>query len=164
MDLEHLKGAYWMRLTSGENGTRLVAPVGVGEAVPTSQNMSELSSVEDTIDVAREDAEANVPMAVSTSKEPGAVERALTHVPFRSWCLSCVASRGADDHHRKTHNFSAPLRVECDFMFLSSQVQLATPGLTIFNMMDRESQSMAAAVAVKAGCVETVRSQSDVAN
>ena len=31
-------------------------------------------------------------------------------------------------------------------MFLSSRVHLASPGLTIFNTMDRESQSMAAAL------------------
>ena len=40
--------------------------------------------------------------------------------------------------------------MECDFKFLSSRVHLVNPGLTIFNMMDRESQSMAAAFTVKA--------------
>ena len=35
-------------------------------------------------------------------------------------------------------------------MFLSSRVHLTNPGLTIFNKIDRESQSMAAAVTVKA--------------
>ena len=137
----------------GENGTQLIAPVDLGEAVPTSQDLSEPPSVEDTIDVAREDAEANVPTAVSTPKECGTVERAkheLTHMPFRSWCFSCVAGRGSDDPHRKTDSYSGLPRVECDFMFLSSRIQLASPGLTIFNMVDRESQSMAAALTVKA--------------
>ena len=42
-------------------------------------------------------------------------------------------------------------------MFLSSRVHLVNPGLTIFNMMDRECQSMAAALAVKAASETLVR-------
>ena len=42
-------------------------------------------------------------------------------------------------------------------MFLSSRVHLVNPGLTIFNMMDRESQSMAAALTVKAASETLVR-------
>ena len=96
LDLEHSNGAYWMRLTRGEHGTRRIAPTELGDAVPTSKDLSELPSVEDTIDVSREDAEANVPTAVATPKEPGAVERSrheLPHMPYRSWCFSCVAGR-----------------------------------------------------------------------
>ena len=37
LDLEQSNGAYWMRLTRGENGTSTVAPVVVGDAVPTSE-------------------------------------------------------------------------------------------------------------------------------
>ena len=62
--------------------------------MPTLKDLSELQSVEGTIDVAREDADANVPTAVAAPKEPGAVERSpheLTHVPYRIWCFSCVA-------------------------------------------------------------------------
>ena len=143
-----------------ENGTSTVAPVDLGDAVPTSENLSDLPTVEDTIDVAREDAEANVPLAVPTPKEPRAAERArheLTHMPYRSWCFSCVAGRGADDAHRKSDNYTGPPRVECDFMFLSSRVHLVNPRLTIFNMMDRESQSMAAALTVKAASETLVR-------
>ena len=40
-----------------------------------SKDLSELPSVEDTIDVAREDAEATVLTAVTTPKELGAVEQ-----------------------------------------------------------------------------------------
>ena len=93
----HSYAAYWMRLTREENGTSTVAPVDLGDAVPTSKDLSVLPSVEDTIDVAREDAEANVLTAVTTPKEPGAVERSrheMTHMPYRSWCFSCVAGRG----------------------------------------------------------------------
>ena len=100
LDLEHSNGAYWMRLTRAANGTRTIAPIDLGNAVPTSKDLSELPSVEDTVDVAREDTEANVPTAVATPKEPGAVERSrneLTHMPYGSWCFSCVAGRGADD-------------------------------------------------------------------
>ena len=123
--------------------------------MPTSENLSDLPTVEDTIDVGREDAEANVPLAVPSPKEPGAADRArheLTHMPYRSWCFSCVAGRGADDAHRKSDGHTGPPRVECDFMFLSSRMHL-----TIFNMMDRESQSMAAALTVKAASETLVR-------
>ena len=70
LDLEHSNGAYRMRLTRGENGTRTVAPVDLGDAVPTSKDLSELPPVKNTIDVAWEDAEANVPAVVTTPKEP----------------------------------------------------------------------------------------------
>ena len=109
LDLEHSSGACWMRLTRGENGTSTVAPVDLGDAVLTSKDLSELPSVEDTVDVAREDAEANVPTAVTTPKEPGAVDRSrheLTHMPYRSWCFSCVAGRGANDPQRKSDGYS----------------------------------------------------------
>ena len=98
LDLEHSNGACWLCLTRGENGTSTAAPVDLGDAVPTSENLSDLPTVEATIDVAREDAEANVPLAVPSPKEPGAAERAryeLTHMPHRSWCFSCVAGRGS---------------------------------------------------------------------
>ena len=42
-------------------------------------------------------------------------------------------------------------------MFMSSRVHLVNPGLTIFNMMDKESQSMAAALTVKAASEMLVR-------
>ena len=70
LDLEHSNGAYWMRLPRGENGTSAVALVDLGDVVPTSKDLSELPSVEDTIDVAREDAQANVPTPVTTPREP----------------------------------------------------------------------------------------------
>ena len=53
-----------------KNGTRTIAPVDLGDAVPTSKDLSELPSVEDTIEVAREDAEANEPTAVAIPKKP----------------------------------------------------------------------------------------------
>ena len=64
LDLEHSNGAYWLCLTRGENGTSTVTLVDLGDAVPTSENLSDLPTVEDTIDVAREDAEGNVPLVV----------------------------------------------------------------------------------------------------
>ena len=68
LDLEHSNGAYLMRLTKWT-----LVSGDLEDAVPTSKYLSELPSVEDTIDVAREDAEANVSTAVVTPKEPGAV-------------------------------------------------------------------------------------------
>ena len=119
LDLEHSNGACWMRLTSGENGTSTVSLIDLGDAVTTWKGLNVFPSVEDTIDVAREDAEANVLAAVTTPKEPGAVEQLrheLMHMPNGSWCFSCVAGRGADDPHRKADGHSGPPRVECDLM------------------------------------------------
>ena len=79
LDLEHSNGAYWLCQTRGENGTSSVA-----DAVPTSENLSDLPTVEDTIDVAREDAEANVPLAVPSPKERGAAERARHETKSRN--------------------------------------------------------------------------------
>ena len=44
LDLGQSNGAYWMSLTRGENGTSTVAVV-LGDAVPTSKDLSELPSV-----------------------------------------------------------------------------------------------------------------------
>ena len=120
----------------------------------------DLPTVEDTIDVAREDAEANVPLAVPSPKEPGAAERArheLTHMPFEVGASAASQVEERTDAHRKSDGYTGPPRVECDFMFLSSRVHLVNPGLTIFNRMDRESQSMAAALTVKAASETLVR-------
>ena len=108
----------------------------------------------------REDAEANVPTVLTTPKESGAVKRSgheLTHVPYRNLGSSCVAGRGTDDSHRQSDSHSGLPRVECDFMPLSSRVQLASPGWIIFGTIEVESQSMVVAVAAKAASDILVR-------
>ena len=50
---------------------------------------------------------------------------------------------------------AGPPRVECDFMFLTSRVHLVYPGLTIFNMVDR--QAIGAALCVKAASEPLVK-------
>ena len=160
LNLEHSNGAYWMRMSRGENGTQVLAPIELENPVPTTSTMTELPSVEDTIDVAHDHPEAQIPTAVPSPKEPNALEKSrheLTHMPYRSWCFSCVAGRGADDPHRKSGGYTGNPRIECDFMFLTSRVYLTNPDLTIFNMIDRESQAMAAAVCVKAASELLVR-------
>ena len=152
-----------MRLTRGENGTRTVALVDLGDAVATSKDPSELPTVEDAIDVAREDAETNVPLAVPTPKESGASERArheLTRMPFRNWCCSCVAGRGADDAHRKSDGYTGPPRVECDFMFLSSRVHLVNGGSSHREGCGRDVGAM---LLGHVGRVETIKRQSSAA-
>ena len=116
-----------------------------------------MKTVEDTIDVAREDTEANVPLAVPSPKEPGAAERArheLTHMPYRSWCFSCVAGRGASSQVRWLHKTS---KSGMRFHVSVESGTSSEPWLTIFNKMDRESQSMAAALTVKAASETLVR-------
>ena len=131
-------------LTRVEHGARTVAPVDLGDVGTASENLSDLPTVEDAIDVAREDAEANVPLAVPSPKEPGS-ERArheLTHIMYRSWCFSCVED---------LQEWNA---ISC---FCPSRVHLVNPGLTIFNMMDRERNSKEAALTVKAASETLVR-------
>ena len=103
-----------MRLSRGENGTKILAPVEMGESVPTTKS-HELPSVKDTIDTLREEAEAQIPTAVASPKERCAGERCghgLMHMPYRSWCFSCVAGRGADDSRRKAGGYAEPPRIE----------------------------------------------------
>ena len=82
--------------------------------------------MEDTIDTMRDDTEAKIRVEEATPKEPGAAERSrhdLTDMPYRSWCLNCVAGRGVDDRHRKADGCTGP-RNDCDFNLLTSRVHL----------------------------------------
>ena len=92
LELEHSTGAYWMRLTRGENGSKVLASIEVqGTPMPETKVTSEVPSVEDTIGTRREDAEAQIPVAVLIPKERGAIERTrhdLTHMPCRSWSVA----------------------------------------------------------------------------
>ena len=72
LNLEHSNGAYWMRMSRGENGTQVLAPIELENPVPTTSTMTELPSVEDTIDVAHDHPEAQIPTAVPSPKEPNA--------------------------------------------------------------------------------------------
>ena len=111
-NFEHCNGAYWMSLTRWENGTKTVAPVDLGDPVPTSKSLNELPSVEDTIDVVREDAEANVPAVLTTPKESGAVERsAASQVEERT---TLTASQTATADRQGWSVTLCPCRVACN--------------------------------------------------
>ena len=141
LTLEHSSGAHWTRVARGENGTKVLAQIELRSSVPMTSVASELLYVEDTIDIARESAEAQVLTGVAVPKEPNAAERSrheLTHMPFRSWCFSSVAGRGTDDPHRKSEGHTGPPRIECDFLFLLSPVHLTNPTMTMFQTLDRE--------------------------
>ena len=50
------------------------------------------------------DTSAQAPRSLHVPKEPAAQERAaheLTHLPFRSWCKTCVRSKSRHDHSKK---------------------------------------------------------------
>ena len=53
LELEHSNGACWVRLLRGDIGTRILAPVEMGDSMPTMKAMSDLLSVEGTIDTMR---------------------------------------------------------------------------------------------------------------
>ena len=111
--------------------------------VPTTKDLIGFPSVEDTIDVAREDAEANVPTAVATPKEVGAVEQSrheLTHNAAQELVLHLRRRKRSGRPSPEVRLLQWTPRVVCEFMFLSSSVHLANPGLAIFNIIDRESQ------------------------
>ena len=111
------------------------ARVDLRDAVPTLKDLSEVPSVEDTFEVAREDAEANLLTAVTTPEEPGTVVRSrheLTHMPGRCWYITWFAGLGADEPHRKSDGYSRLPRVECDFMLLSSRLNLPSHWLAFF--------------------------------
>ena len=107
---KHSNGVFWMSLTRWEDGAKTVAPVDLGDVASTL-------SVEEAIDVARGDAEANVLTPVTTPKRSGGVKRPRherTHVAHMDRCSSCVAGRGADDSHRKSGSHNGSPREECD--------------------------------------------------
>ena len=150
---KHSNGAYWMSLTRWEDGAKTVAPVDLGDVASTLNSLNEPPSVADAIDVAREDAEANVPTLVTTPKWSGGVKRPRherTHVAHMDRCSSCVARRGTDDSHRKSDSHNGSPRVECDCMPLSSRVQLASPGWIMSNTIEVDGQTTAAAITAKA--------------
>ena len=60
--------------------------------------------------------------------------------------------RGVDDPHRGSDGYSGPPRVECDFVFLSSRVNLAGPGLTIFDMTDMDGEPINGSGSQCEGC------------
>ena len=114
---KHSNGAYWVSLTRWEDGAKTVAPVDLGDVASTLNSLNEPPSVSDAIDVAREDAEANVLSPVTTPEESGGVKRPRnerTHVAHMDRCSSCVAGRGTDDSHRKSDTHNGSPRVECE--------------------------------------------------
>ena len=58
---------------------------------------------------------------VRAPTQPTPQERAeheLTHLPYRSWCPTCVQSKGRQDHH-KTQQSRHPV-IQCDFAYIKS--------------------------------------------
>ena len=56
---------------------------------------------------------------------------------LQRWFFTCVAGRGADDHHSKATGTKSPPRIGCDSTFFTSRAHLNKPGLSIFTMVDR---------------------------
>ena len=66
------------------------------------------------------DTSAHVPRSLQVPKEPTAQERAeheLTHLPFRSWCKTCVMSKSRQDHSKKLR-LKQPV-LQCDYSFFT---------------------------------------------
>ena len=104
LGLEHSNGAYLMRLTRDEHGTKALAPIEVQAPTPVTKGTSELSPVDDTIDTTRDDAEAQFPVVVAAPGELGVVERtrhdnshAIQQLVLllrgRQWCKTTLTAK-----------------------------------------------------------------------
>ena len=81
------------------------------------------------------DTSAHVPRSLQVPKEPTAQERAeheLTHLPFRSWCKTCVMSKSRQDHSKKVR-LKQPV-LQCDYSFFKDPK--VEGSVTILNVRD----------------------------
>ena len=127
MDLEHSIGAHWMRFSRGEKGTKVLTPIEV-LPTPVTKSQSELSSAEHRHD--------------------------LTHLPFWSWCLSCVTGRGLGPSENRVQ-LHVPRELRALAKSWTDYVQHGRPRA-------RESQTMADAPCVKTATELLVRSVLDI--
>ena len=81
------------------------------------------------------DTPAQAPRSLHVPKEPTAQERAeheLTHLPFRSWCKTCVMSKSRQDHSKKVR-LKQPV-LQCDYSFFNDPK--VEGSVTILNVRD----------------------------
>ena len=81
------------------------------------------------------DTSAQAPRSLHVPKEPTAQERAeheLTHLPFRSWCKTCVMSKSRQDHSKKLR-LKQPV-LQCDYSFFTDPK--VEGSVTILNVRD----------------------------
>ena len=75
------------------------------------------------------------PRSLQVPKEPTPQERAeheLTHLPFRSWCKTCVMSKSRQDHSKKLR-LKQPV-LQCDYSFFTDPK--VEGSVTILNVRD----------------------------
>ena len=104
----------------------------------------------------RNEEEARVPKLL---RDPGApTEEEIevhntTHLPFRSWCPSCVAGKAKDKpHHRITDSNNAIPVIVFDYCFLGTDD--AKENLAIQVMLDTRSHMMFAHVVPRRGMID----------
>ena len=81
------------------------------------------------------DTSAHAPRSPHVPKEPTPQERAeheLTHLPFRSWCKTCVMSKSRQDHSKKLR-LKQPV-LQCDYSFFTDPK--VEGSVTILNVCD----------------------------
>ena len=96
------------------------------------------------------DTSAHVPRSLQVPKEPTAQERAeheLTHLPFRSWCKTCVMSKSRQDHSKKLR-LKQPV-LQCDYSFFTDPK--VEGSVTILNVRDVMSRLALACVVPNKG-------------
>ena len=81
------------------------------------------------------DTSAHAPRSLHVPKEPTPQERAeheLTHLPFRSWCKTCVMSKSRQDRSKKLR-LKQPV-LQCDYSFFTDPK--VEGSVTILNVRD----------------------------
>ena len=104
-----------------------------------STNFEEQAEYKERLDTDNEDPQAAKPArGVTAPKQPTPRERAehnLTHLPYRTWCPTCVASKGkADSHTTAKHTSKVPV-IQVDFTYMKASAEkTATPILTAIDV------------------------------
>eukprot|EP00971_Amphidinium_carterae_P059903 1184947-Amphidinium_carterae.2 len=84
------------------------------------------------------------PINVAAPQEPSTAERELqnfTHIPFRSWCESCVRSKARGTYHKgilKTQDLKSKIIIQVDYTFLKHQGEPSqkTRLITVLTMVE----------------------------
>ena len=136
-----------------------------GELCPLGEEGADAVVVESEIGEENEPEESARPKVMRSPGEPSKKEReehALTHVPYRDWCVHCVRGRGVSSPHPRSAERSedaVPL-IAGDYGFPGDkrdehgQRTSAAESITLLSLADSKTGSTIAIVVPKKGAAE----------
>ena len=173
-NLEHSIGTRWMSLRRWENDMKVVAPVDLGTAVSALKGLVGFSSINGMADTARVDSEARMPATARADARdlqelvPQTCYRSRTQfierlvdIPVLQQRQAPTAQTAQESMEMSQEQFldkvvDMPVVVQRQVLMvqtvqktLECRVEIASPGWTIFNMTEVESQPMEATTTAK---------------